>query len=148
MAKEIQKNEFRKGNKKSSSSHPVHVYSQVGNQYKYIGITHADRTDGIDNILLTQNPEPNNETVAYIKSYPEKAHKDSFSDTLPGWKFNDKDMPNVELVKAKPIKEVTKLVENQSNTESAEKNEQQKNTNQTNNSLIKLRGKKKGRGKK
>ncbi len=101
MAKEIKKNEFRKNHSKEGGGHPVHVYAQKGKKFIYIGITHAEITDGMENIPLEKNPEPGNNSKAYIRPNPEEAHRGSFGSKLKGWFFSDKDKKKVEEVKKK-----------------------------------------------
>lgn len=101
MAKVKKRNEFRKDNSKQGKGHPTHIYAQIGDEYEYIGITHAEITDGIKNIPLEKNPEPNNKSKAHIKPNPQKAHKASFGAKLKGWAFGPKDKEKVNEVKKK-----------------------------------------------
>ena len=102
--KKSKKNEFRKNNSKEGQGHPAHIFAQKGKKLIYIGITHAEITDEMDNIPLEKNPEPGNTTQAYIKSNPEEAHRSSFGAKLKGWFFSDKDKKKVDEVKKKPVK--------------------------------------------
>ncbi len=108
MAKEIKKNEFRKHHSKEGGGHPAHIYAQKGKRLIYIGITHAEITDGMDNIPLEKNPEPRNNTKAYIKPNPEEAHRSSFGAKLKGWFFSDRDKVKVEEVKRKVLRKKLK----------------------------------------
>lgn len=99
MAKEKEKNEFRANNSKEGKGHPTYIYAQVGNEYRYIGMTHAEITEGVRNIPLDKNPEPGNKTKAHIRPEPEKAHRSSFGAKLKGWFFSDSDKEKVEAVK-------------------------------------------------
>lgn len=99
MAKEIKKNEFRNINSKEGRGHPTHIYAQVGKEYRYIGMTHSPITDEMDNIPLDKNPEPGNNSQAYIRPKPQKAHRSSFGAKLKGWFFSDSDKKKVEAVK-------------------------------------------------
>ena len=99
MAKEIRKNEFRKANDKKHGEHPAYIYAQKGKKLIFIGITHAKITGNIDNIPLEKNPEPGNNTPAYIRPTPDEAHRSSFGVKLKGWFFSDKDKKKVEKVK-------------------------------------------------
>ena len=80
MAKEIKKNEFRKNNSKEGQGHPAHIFAQKGKKLIYIGITHAEITDEMDNIPLEKNPEPGKKGPGSGKHYqwdqPEEARKD------------------------------------------------------------------------
>ena len=86
----------------SKSGHPAYVYHKQGHNYLNIGITHDDE-DG-NNIKLHVNPEPDNKSVAYIKPQPEVGRDKNFKEKLPGWKFDESDIPDVEAVKRKQPK--------------------------------------------
>lgn len=58
----------------------------------------------MDNIPLEKNPEPKNNTKAYIRPIPEAGHKSSFGAKLKGWFFSDRDKPKVEEVKKKVLR--------------------------------------------
>lgn len=98
MSKEINKSEFRKNNFKEGKGHPTYIYAQVGKKYKFIGITHAEITEGITNIPLERNPEPGNKTKAHIRPISQEAHKSNFGKKLKGWSFADNDKKKVEEV--------------------------------------------------
>lgn len=104
MANKIKKNEFRKGNTAKTLGHPTYIYAQEGKKLKYIGITHSAVTENTKNIELEQNPEPGNNTKAYIRPKPAEAHKASFGKKLKGWTFSKKDKEKVEAVKKKGAK--------------------------------------------
>ena len=99
------RNEFRRKNK-SGEGHPTHIYRKVGNTYEFIGITHSDVTRGVKNIKLDKNPNPKDKKAAYIKPTPERASTKAFrSKPEPDWEFAKSDLPKVEEVKKKPIKD-------------------------------------------
>ena len=101
MAKEIKKNEFRKNNSRETGGHPTYIFAQKGKKFKFIGITHANVTEGVENIPLEKNPEPGKTEQSYIRPNPDEAHKSSFGAKLKGWFFSDKDKKKVEAVKKK-----------------------------------------------
>lgn len=92
------RNEFRKNNNKDGKGHPSYIYAKVGNKYKFIGITHSKITDGIANIQLEKNPEPGNNTVAYIRPTTQEAHRSSFGKKLSKWSFSDNDKEKVRKI--------------------------------------------------
>ncbi len=108
MAIEIKKNEFRKANDKKFGAHPTYIYAQEGKRLKFIGITHAEITEGVENIPLEKNPEPGNKTKVYIKPNPDEAHRSSFGAKLKGWFFFDRDKSKVEEVKKKVLRKKLK----------------------------------------
>lgn len=81
------------------SGHPTYIYQKVGNEYKYIGITHSRITRGSKNIELEKNSNPKDKTTAYIKSSPQKAKTKRFKDKKTGWGFSKNDRKKVEKVK-------------------------------------------------
>lgn len=97
MAKKIEKrNEFRKKNSKDGRGHPTYIYARQGDEYKYIGITHADITKGVKNIPLEKNPNPKDDKKAFFRPKAEKHHKSSFGKKLKGWFLSDKDKENMK----------------------------------------------------
>lgn len=99
------RNEFRRKDK-SGKGHPTHIYRKVGNTFEFIGITHSGVTRGVKNIKLDKNPNPNDKQPAYIKPAPERASTKEFrNNTESGWEFAKSDLPKVEAVKQKPIKD-------------------------------------------
>lgn len=49
---------FRKFRNAQLTGHPQYVYDEDGRRYKIIGITKSPVTNGISNIPLDGNPEP------------------------------------------------------------------------------------------
>ncbi len=99
---------FRKFHSKEFTGHPQYVYDEHGNEYKVVGITSSPKTNGVDNILLSCNPKPNNKDEAYIRPTPNTINKGVRNEKLKGWKFADIDKPKVRQVisneKKKPRK--------------------------------------------
>lgn len=89
---------FRKFHSKETTGHPRYVYDEDGREYKVIGITKSPTTNGVPNILLEQNPEPNNKDTAYIRPQSERVKKGVRNEKLNGWKFTDKDKKKVQSV--------------------------------------------------
>ena len=82
MAKKNErKNEFRKNR---VTGHPTYIYAKSGDDYKYIGITHAKVTDGIKNIPLTKNPIPKDSRQSYVRPIAEKKNRSTFGKKLNG----------------------------------------------------------------
>lgn len=94
--KPIVKNEFRKN---KSTGHPSYIYERVGNDYKYIGLTHSKLTDGISNIKLEKNPNPKDNRTAYFRPYSEKAKTNTFKKKESGWFFSKKDKVKINRYK-------------------------------------------------
>lgn len=63
-----------------------------------IGVTKSAITNGVDNIPLDKNPEPNNSAKAYLRPKPDKINKGIRNEQLKGWKFADSDKPKVQAV--------------------------------------------------
>lgn len=97
MAKKKQpRNEFREHKK---SGHPTYIYEKVGDEYKFLGITHAPITRGMKNIPLEQNPDPTDKEKAYIKQKSEKDKTSQFKERKKGWKFSKSDREKINKLK-------------------------------------------------
>lgn len=100
MAKKRQtKSEFRRTNLKDGKNHPTYIYAKVGNEYMYLGITHAKITKGIQNIRLEKNPNPKDKRTAYVRPTSQKAHQSSFGAKIKGWFFSDSDKEKINKLK-------------------------------------------------
>lgn len=89
---------FRKFHDGKLTGHPQYVYDEDGRQYKIIGVTKSPKTDGVWNIELDCNPEPNNSAKAYIRPKPDKVNKGVKNKRLKGWKFSETDKKKVQAV--------------------------------------------------
>ena len=94
--KEISKNEFRKNKK---TSHPVYIYAKVGNDYKFIGLTHSEITDGVKNIKLDKNPNPKDNKDSYFRPKAEKDKTNKFKKKEQGWAFSKNDKEKIKPYK-------------------------------------------------
>lgn len=91
--------DFFARNKKSG--HPNWIFKKRGNYYVHICITHSDG-DG-KNIPLHKNPNPKDNSQAYIKPNPEES-RTNYKTMYPDWKFSEEDKQTIEQVKKKPPK--------------------------------------------
>lgn len=96
MAKKQKRNEFRKKNAKDGKGHPTYIYARDGDDYHYIGLTHAEITKGVKNIPLDRNPNPEDRRKAYFMPKAQKSHRASFGKKLDGWSFSDSDKEKVK----------------------------------------------------
>lgn len=94
--KEVKKDEFRQNKK---NGHPAYIYAKIGNEYKYIGITHSKITEGITNIKLDKNPNPKDKKTAFARPKVEKSKTNDFKSCEKGWKLSKKD--KIKLFKIK-----------------------------------------------
>lgn len=94
--KETKKNEFRKN---KQNGHPAYIYAKVGNDYKFIGITHSEITDGVKNIKLDKNPNPKDKKTAYARSLAEKGKTNEFKAKEKDWKLSKTDKQKLEKIK-------------------------------------------------
>lgn len=90
---EVKKNEFRTY---KLTGHPSYIYARVGNDYKFIGITHSEITKDVKNIRLDKNPNPNDMRVAYAHPYSRKDKTRAFSEKRKGWKISKRDKDKVK----------------------------------------------------
>jgi hypothetical protein len=91
MKKRQARNEFRKKNGKDGRGHPTYIYARQGDDYFYIGITHAEISEGVKNIRLERNPNPRDKRPSYFRPKPQKNKRASFGKKLSGWSFSDAD---------------------------------------------------------
>jgi hypothetical protein len=91
------KRHFRRGNV-INTGHPTYIYAECGDKLKYIGLTHAEVTEGTRNIKLDKNPNPNDDKDSYIRPKPDKADKSKFGSRLRDWQFDEADKGKVKSV--------------------------------------------------
>lgn len=83
---------------KVNKGHPTYVYAKQGDEFLFIGITHADITKGIKNIPLDKNPNPLDERPSFIRPDVGRGHYQSFGRKQNTWKFADSDKGKVKKV--------------------------------------------------
>ena len=103
--KEVKRSEFRVN---KTTGHPTYIYAKVGKRYKYIGITHAEITQGVKNIKLEDNPNPQDNGNAYIRPRVKEDKTKNFKEKKNGWKFSDRDKPKVKSVIDRDNKKIKK----------------------------------------
>lgn len=89
---------FRKFHGKQTTGHPTYVVDNDGKVYRVIGITESGVTNGISNIPLDKNPEPNSKKPAYIRPTLIVVPTGTKSTKLKGWKFAGSDKSKVQAV--------------------------------------------------
>ena len=89
---------FRKFKNSKLTGHPQYVYDEDGRQYKILGITSSPKTNGVINVQLERNPEPNNPKTAYVRPVPDKVNKGVRNDKLKGWSFSENDKKKVRSI--------------------------------------------------
>ncbi len=94
--KEVKKDEFRKN---KSNGHPAYIYAKIGNEYKFIGITHSEITEGMANIKLDKNPNPKDKKTAYARNKIEKGKTNDFKAKEKGWGLSKSDKKKIEKIK-------------------------------------------------
>lgn len=90
------RDEFRTYKK---SGHPAYIYEKVGGKYKFLGITESPVTQGVKNIKLEQNPEPDNPEHAYIKTKYEVNSENQFKERKKGWELTPSDKEKIKKYK-------------------------------------------------
>ena len=94
--KESKKDEFRK---EKETGHPGYIYAKIGNKFKYIGITHSKITEGMENIKLDKNPNPNDTKESYIRPYSQQKSVNKFKKVLIGWFLSKSDKDKIDKLK-------------------------------------------------
>lgn len=90
------RDEFRTHKK---NGHPSYIYAKVNGKYKYIGITHSKITNGVKNIELEQNPNPNDKEKAYARTMAKKDKVKKFKvKPLAGWKMSERDKKKIKPI--------------------------------------------------
>lgn len=102
MSKKTEKrNEFRKKNSKDGRGHPTYIFARQGNDYIYLGLTHAEVTKGIKNIPLESNPNPSDKRKAHVIPKVQRNNKSSFGKKLKGWFFSKNDKSKIDKLTKK-----------------------------------------------
>ena len=91
--------EFRKHNSKKGGGHPAYIYRKEGDKYIYIGLTHSPISQGVKNVKLNVNPNPDDSKDQYAKPKPDKDKKSTFGKREKGWKFDFSDEEIIEKIK-------------------------------------------------
>lgn len=60
------------------NGHPAYIYSAFGNEFKYVGITHAKYTDGKRNRKLKYNPNLKDTRQSYARPFSTHDLKKNF----------------------------------------------------------------------
>ena len=94
--KEIPADEFRRN---KENQHPAYIYAKINGQFKFIGITHSSITEGVENIKLEKNPNPEDKRPAFIRPKAEIKKSSSFKGKLNGWKLSKKDKEKIKPLK-------------------------------------------------
>ena len=63
------RNHFRKNNSKNGRGHPAYIFKEENGEYKYIGLTHSNITQGVKNIKLDHNPNKKDKRDSYIRNF-------------------------------------------------------------------------------
>lgn len=89
---------FRKFHDKKTTGHPQYVYDEHGQEYKVLGITKSSSTNGVLNVKLECNPDPDNNETAYVRSHPDTINKGVRNEKLKGWRFTKNDKKKVRNI--------------------------------------------------
>lgn len=74
------------------NGHPSYIYEEIGDEYKYIGITHASITQGLKNKKLRFNPNSNDSRTSYARPFSTHDKKNNFKKKkLKGYKVHNAD---------------------------------------------------------
>ena len=82
------------------NGHPAYIYAEYDDQYKYIGITHADSTHKLKNIKLKFNPNKKDNRVSYVRPFSTHDRKKNFKKcNLNGYKVHKADKKTLRKIK-------------------------------------------------
>lgn len=82
---------FRAFHNKEHTGHPVYIIDETTKEFIGFGITTGKYTNGVQNIPLSKNPEPNNEKEAYVRPKIMKIKKGVKNTVKRGWSFSPQD---------------------------------------------------------
>ena len=91
--------EFKKKKTHPGKNHPTYIYKKEGDEYIYVGITHAEVTNNTKNIKLEKNPNPNDNRPAYYIPQQNKEKVSNFGRKYPNWKMSEKDKKDIRKLK-------------------------------------------------
>ena len=92
----VRRDEFRKNRSKGAGGHPAYIYAKVGNRYRFLGITHSPVTQGVKNIPLEKNPNPNDARPSYMRPKARSENVASFGKVKEGWKLSEADKNGIK----------------------------------------------------
>jgi len=69
-----------------NTGHPAIVVKKQGHQFYYFSVTHSKVVDGVENIKLGVNLNPNDKSVTYVRPILFKDKKQNFEDVYKNWK--------------------------------------------------------------
>lgn len=95
MDKHFQRH-FRSFHDKDHTGHPVYIVEETKREYVGFGITTGEYTNGVKNIPLSKNPEPNNDEQAYVRPKITKVKKGVKNTVKKGWSFSPQDKQIIE----------------------------------------------------
>lgn len=95
MARKQPRNEFRKHKK---SGHPAYIFEKVGDDFRFLGITHSKIDINTTNIELEHNPDPEDSKTAYIKRKPAQDKQNRFGKKYQNWELHPDDKTKVNKI--------------------------------------------------
>ena len=101
--------------KTKKNGHPAYIYAKIGNDYKFIGITHSEITDGIRNVKLDKNPNPKDKKTAFARPKSEKGRTNEFKAKERDWKLTKSDKKKLDKIKTQSKKQTELRIMHQEN---------------------------------
>ena len=82
------------------NGHPSYIYAENEEEYKYIGITHASTTHGLENKRLRYNPNSLDSKPSHARSFSTHDLKDNFRKSVKkGFKLHKADKGTIRRIK-------------------------------------------------
>lgn len=82
------------------NGHPSYIYAENDSEYKYIGITHSNKTHGMKNNKLKFNPNRKDPKVSYARPFSTHDTKNNFKkNKLKGYRVHKADKKTMRRVK-------------------------------------------------
>ena len=73
----------------------MYVFEKKDDKFHYIGITHSPVTQGVRNVKLERNPNPNDHRTAYVRPKTDSTNE-KLQTRFTDWKFSENDRKTVK----------------------------------------------------
>ena len=97
--KKIKRNEIRKNLLKEANFHPAYLMSIRGENGTIVGLTHAVKTQNVNNVKLPHNPNPKDKRTAYARPSIKDVPMVKLSPPYNGWKMSRKSKKIAKRIK-------------------------------------------------
>lgn len=86
--KTIKRNEIRRNLLKEAQKHPAYLMSIKGENGTIVGLTHAEKTQGVKNVKLPYNPNKKDKRTTYARPFTKDIPMTKLSQPYKDWKMS------------------------------------------------------------